>query len=67
MNRKIDSEALRECLIDYFGSAMGVDFLMAISNVSEVQSASIQRLIETAEECGINTKDFEYDDNDMDR
>lgn len=44
---EIDIEKLREDLINYFGTAMGL-FPVAIMNLSEVQTCSADRLIEIA-------------------
>ena len=44
---EIDIEKLREDLINYFGTAMGL-FPVAIMNLSEVQICSADRLIEIA-------------------
>lgn len=44
---EIDIEKLREDLINYFGTAMGL-FPVVIMNLSEVQTCSADRLIEIA-------------------
>ena len=48
-----DVETLREKLIDYYGSGMGVDFLMSVSFISEIEDASDERIIELAREAGL--------------
>ena len=50
----VDSERLRRDLIDYFGTAMTGDLWLAIADLSEVEDASPERLIEIAEEAGFD-------------
>ena len=49
----IDIEKLRRALIDYFGTAM-MRFPMAIAELSEVKTASPERLVEIAEKNGFD-------------
>ena len=54
----IDLEKLREDLIDYFGTAMGV-FPIAVMNVTEVERASDNELIRIATQNGFDLSDYE--------
>ena len=54
----MDYERLREDLIDYFGTAMKYN-PMAVIELSEVQSASNQKLIEIARKNGFDLSDYE--------
>ena len=47
MELEIDIDKLREDLIDYFGTAMGL-FPVATMNLVEVQTASSEKLIQIA-------------------
>ena len=53
----IDIEKLRRALIDYFGTAM-IRFPMAIAELSEVKSASPERLVEIAEKNGFDLSEY---------
>ena len=53
----IDIEKLRRALIDYFGTAM-MRFPMAISELSEVKTASPERLVEIAEKNGFDLSEY---------
>lgn len=55
----IDFEALRRDLINYFESAFLIGgFGAAAISASDVYSASNQRLIELAQECGFNLSKY---------
>ena len=54
----IDYEKLKEDLIDYFGSAMGL-FPMAIIDVTRVESASNLELLELAKQNGFDLSNYE--------
>ena len=53
----IDIEKLRRALTDYFGTAM-MRFPMAISELSEVKTASPERLVEIAEKNGFDLSEY---------
>ena len=53
----IDTEKLRRALIDYFGTAM-MRFPMAIAELSEVKTASPERLVEIAEKNGFDLSEY---------
>ena len=53
----INIEKLRRALIDYFGTAM-MRFPMAIAELSEVKTASPERLVEIAEKNGFDLSEF---------
>ncbi len=58
----IDFEALRRDLIDYFESAFLIGgFGAAAISASDVYSASNQRLIELAQDCGFNLNNYIID------
>ena len=54
---RIDTEKLRRALTDYFGTAM-MRFPMAIAELTEVKSASSERLVEIAEENGFDLSEY---------
>ncbi len=54
----IDIEKLRDDLIDYFGTAMGM-FPMAIMDVSKVERASESELISIARKNGFDLSKYE--------
>ena len=53
----IDIEKLRKDLIDYFGTAM-MRFPMAIAELTEVKTASSERLVEIAEKNGFDLSEY---------
>lgn len=53
----VNIEKLRKDLIDYFGTVMGA-FPMALMELSEVQSASPEKLIRIAEKNGFDLSDY---------
>ena len=53
----IDIEKLRRALTDYFGTAM-MRFPMAIAELSEVKTASPERLVEIAEENDFDLSEY---------
>ena len=54
----IDFERLRQDLIDYFGTAMTVGFGAAIIDISKVENASNEELINIAKQNGFNINDY---------
>ena len=54
----IDVDKLRDALIDYFGTAMQFN-PQAVIELSEVESASPERLVEIALANGFDLSDFE--------
>ncbi len=63
---RIDYEALRRDLMDYFGTAMGF-FPVAVMDLSEVESASDEELLEIARKNRINLSKYELDSFDFER
>ena len=55
----IDYEKLRQDLIDYFGSAMGI-FPIAIIDVVRVENASNSELLEIANQNGFDLNKYEH-------
>ncbi len=53
----IDVERLRRDLIDYFGTAMSM-FPVAMMELSQVQNASPEKLIEIARKNGFDLRDY---------
>ena len=53
----IDIEKLRRALTDYFGTAM-MRFPLAIAELSEVKTASPERLVEIAEENDFDLSEY---------
>lgn len=56
---QIDIDALRDCLMDYCGSAIFSRFLAAIIDVAEIESADGRELCQIAERLGVNLRQFE--------
>ena len=54
----IDIEKLRRDLIDYFGTAMARGFGMAVMDLSKVERASDEELINIALDCGFDLNDY---------
>ena len=54
----IDYEKLREDLIDYFGSAIGI-FQVAIIDVTRVENASNLELLQIAKQNGFDLSEYE--------
>lgn len=54
----IDYEKLRSDLIDYFGTAMTSGFGVAIIDLSRVERASENELINIALQCGFDLNDY---------
>ena len=58
MNIKIDYEKLKIDLIDYYGTAMSYN-PMAVIELSNVQTASNEKLVQIAIKNGFNLYDYE--------
>ena len=54
----IDIEKLRRDLIDYFGTAMASGFGMAVMDLTRVEKASDEELINIALDCGFDLNDY---------
>ena len=54
MQHKIDTDRLREDLLDYYGTAMFNDFAMAAMNVQFIEMASDSDLIAIAQKEGVD-------------
>lgn len=54
----IDTDSLRDDLIDYFGTAMYNASPLAMMNLSEVENASDMRILELAQENGFDLDDY---------
>lgn len=54
----IDYEKLREDLMDYFGSAMGL-FPVAVMDVIRIENASNDELVQIARENGFDLNNYE--------
>lgn len=54
----VNFDKLREDLIDYFGSAMGM-FSVAMMDVSNVERASEQELIKCAKQNGFDLRQYQ--------
>lgn len=55
----IDVDALRRDLEDYYGSAMCSGFPMAVVELSQVENASPQELVELSRRAGFDLSDYE--------
>ena len=56
--QEIDFERLREDLVDYFGSAMFNGFPMAVVDVTQVEMASNEQLIQIAQSNGFDLNNY---------
>ena len=56
--QEIDFERLREDLVDYFGTAMFNGFPMAVVDVTQVEIASNEQLIQIAQSNGFNLNNY---------
>ena len=56
--QEIDFERLREDLVDYFGSAMFNGFPMAVVDVTQVEIASNEQLIQIAQANGFDLNNY---------
>lgn len=56
--QEIDFERLREDLVDYFGSAMFNGFPMAVVDVTQVETASTEQLIQIAQANGFDLNNY---------
>ena len=56
--QEIDFERLREDLVDYFGSAMFNGFPMAVVDVTQVETASNEQLIQIAQANGFDLNNY---------
>lgn len=54
----IDIEKLRRDLIDYFGTAMASGFGMAVMDLTRIERASDEELINIALDCGFDLNDY---------
>ena len=54
----IDFERLRQDLIDYFGTAMTIGFGAAIIDISKVENASNEELINIAKQNGFDLNNY---------
>ena len=54
----IDIEKLRRDLIDYFGTAMASGFGIAVMDLTRVERASDEELINIALDCGFDLNDY---------
>ena len=54
----IDFEKLRSNLINYFGTAMMSGFGMAVIDLTRVERATDEELIEIALECGFDLNNY---------
>jgi hypothetical protein len=56
--QEIDFDRLREDLIDYFGTAMFNGFHAAVVDVTQVEMASNEQLIQIAQANGFNLNNY---------
>ncbi len=54
----MDIEALKEDLIDYYGTAMMSGFPMAVMDLSEIENASDSELISIAKKAGFDLNNY---------
>ena len=54
----IDVDALRDCLLDYCGSAMFSGFPAAVVDLGRISSASDEELCDIAEDLGVDLSRF---------
>lgn len=56
--REVDEEALRERLMDECGTAMFGGFPAALLDVTDIESASSDELLEMAEHLGVDPEEY---------
>lgn len=54
----IDFDKLRQDLLDYFGTAMTMGFGAAIIDISKIENASNEELINIAKQNGFNINNY---------
>lgn len=59
---RIDTDSLRDYLLDYCGTAMFGGFPAAVLDVSDIESISPRELCETADRMGVDLCRFEVDE-----
>jgi len=60
MNYQIDTDRLRRDLMDYYGTAMFSGFPMAVVDLSRIERASDEKLIEIAQKNGVDLCEYVY-------
>ena len=60
MNYQIDTNRLRRDLMDYYGTAMFSGFPMAVVDLSRIERASDEELIEIAQKNGVDLSEYVY-------
>ena len=60
MNYQIDTDRLRRDLMDYYGTAMFNGFPMAVFDLSRIERASDEELIEIALNNGVELGEYTY-------
>ena len=60
MNYRIDTERLRRDMMDYYGTAMFSGFPMAVFDLSRIERASDEELIEIAQNNGVELGEYTY-------
>ena len=58
----IDLDKLKEALIEYYGTAMNSGLPMAVIELGDVENASLQKLIQMAQNAGLDLRDFEIEE-----
>ena len=58
MNYQIDTDRLRRDLMDYYGTAMFSGFPMAVVDLSRIERASDEKLIEIAQKNGVDLSEY---------
>lgn len=56
--KEIDFERLREDLVDYFGTAMFAGFPVAVVDVTQVEMATNEQLIQIAQANGFDLNNY---------
>lgn len=59
---KVDIEELRNCLVDYCGTAMYSGFPASVIDLAEIEYANAEELFRKAEELGMDPADFKADE-----
>ena len=60
MNYQIDTDRLRRDMMDYYGTAMFSGFPMAVVDLSRIERASDEELIEIAQKNGVDLSEYVY-------
>ena len=59
---RVDIDELRDCLVDYCGTAVYSGFPASVIDLAEIEYANAEELFRKAKELGIDPADFKADE-----